>query len=184
MGNQSDIDMLYAKGGLIEWAMKQRDAGLIKYIGFTGHFNPAIHIEIIRRGFEWDTVQFPVNLADFNHSGLSFIRDVLPLAVEKNIGVIAMKTNAYGRPWIREVATPTEGLRYAMSHPISTMASGMTSVEIMNQNIATVKNMKPMDEEESKTYVARLKGIPDDLEDYRRDFKPREVKVEEVKPGA
>ena len=64
------IDAVYKKG-LIEWAMKQREQGVFKYIGFTGHSDPRPHIEMIRRGFEFDTVQCPVNIGD-HHQEVSF----------------------------------------------------------------------------------------------------------------
>jgi predicted aldo/keto reductase-like oxidoreductase len=163
---KGDVDAVYGEG-LLEWAEKKRDEGLIRYIGFTGHASPEAHLEMIDRGFEWDTCQLPINLADYNHPGKSFEKDVLPLCKERNIGVIAMKSNGYGRDWYKDIATPTEGLRYAMSQDVATVASGMTSVPIMQENVATALNFGPMSEDELDEFRSRLKGYDGKLEHYR-----------------
>lgn len=163
---KGDVDAVYGEG-LIEWAEKKRDEGLIRYIGFTGHASPEAHIEMINRGFEWDTCQLPINLADYNHPGKSFERDVLPLCKEKNIGVIGMKSNGYGRDWYKGIATPAEGLRYAMSQDIATIVSGMTSIPIMEENVNTALNFNPMAEDELAEFRSRLDGYEGNLEHYR-----------------
>lgn len=161
-----DVDAVYDKG-LLEWATKKRDEGQLRYIGFTGHNDPEAHIDMINRGFEWDTCQFPINLADYNNPGKSFEKDVLPLCIEKNIGVIAMKTNGYGRDWYKPYATPVEGLRYAMSQGVSTVTSGMTSIPIMEENVAATLSFKPMSKTELAEYRGRMDEYPDELEHYR-----------------
>jgi len=166
-----DVDVVY-NNGLIEWAEKMREKGLIRYIGFTGHNDPDAHLDMINRGFEWDTCQFPVNLVDYNNPGKSFERDVLPLCNEKNIGVIAMKTNGYGRDWYKDYATPVEGLRYAMSQGIATAASGMTSIPIMEENVAATLNFRPLSDEEMAEYRSRLDEYPEKLEHYRHKAFP------------
>ncbi len=163
---KGDVDAVYGEG-LLEWAERKRDEGLIRYIGFTGHASPEAHLEMIQRGFEWDTCQLPINLADYNHPGKSFERDVLPLCNEKNIGVIAMKSNGYGRDWYRDIATPAEGLRYALSQDIATVTSGMTSVPIMQENVATALNFTPMSKDELAEFRSRLEGSDGKLEHYR-----------------
>ncbi len=169
---KGDVDAVYGKG-LLEWAEKKREEGLIRYIGFTGHASPEAHLEMINRGFEWDTCQLPINLADYNHPGKSFERDVLPLCNKKNIGVIAMKSNGYGRDWYKEFATPAEGLRYAMSQNIATVASGMTSISIMEENVGTTLNFSPMSNDELAEFRSRLEGYDGKLEHYRYEaFSP------------
>ena len=89
-----DPERIYEQG-LLEAALKAKEAGKIRYIGFTGHTLPSLHVEMIERGFAWDATQMPINVFDPHY--LSFVEQVLPVAVEKNIGVIAMKTLG-GRP--------------------------------------------------------------------------------------
>ena len=116
---EGEVDAIY-NNGLIEWAEDQRSQGVFKYIGFTGHTHPKIMIDMINRGYPWDTVQMPLNPGD-HHRKESFERDVLPLALEKNIGVIGMKSNGFGWMGNLGIATPEEGLRYAMSLPVATV---------------------------------------------------------------
>jgi predicted aldo/keto reductase-like oxidoreductase len=169
-----DVDAVYERG-LLEWAVKKKEEGLIRFIGFTGHNDPDAHMDMINRGFEWDTCQFPINLADYNNPGKSFERDVLPLCNEKNIGVIAMKSNGYGRDWYKDYATPVEGLRYAMSMNVATVASGMTSLPIMEENVAATLNFKPFSKKELAEYRSRLDEYPEKLEHYRTEpFDPPE----------
>ncbi len=111
-----DVDAIYNKK-LLEWALEMRAQKVIKYIGFTGHSDPAALIEMIKRGYEWDTVQMPLNIGDY-HRPLSFEKHVLPLAIKQNIGVIGMKSNGMGKLGKSAIATPLEGLRYTMSLPV------------------------------------------------------------------
>lgn len=163
---EGDVDRVYNEG-LLEWAEKMRDKGLIRYIGFTGHNDPVAHMDMINRGFAWDTCQFPVNLVDYNNPGKSFVRDVIPLCNENNIGIIGMKSNGYGRDWYKDYATPVEGLKYAMSQDIATIASGMTSIAIMEENVGAALNFKPLSKTELAEYHSRLDEYPEELEHYR-----------------
>ena len=163
---EDDVDLIY-NNGLIEWAEDQRSQGIFKYIGFTGHTSPDYHIDMIQRGYPWDTVQMPLNLGDF-HQELSFQKDVLPLALEKNIGVIGMKSNAGGRLAKSQAATAVEGLRYAMSLPVSTVVSGMDSMEVLEENLAAFRNFKPLSSPEKKALEARSQGKSETMENYRK----------------
>jgi predicted aldo/keto reductase-like oxidoreductase len=160
------VDDVYNKG-LIEWAMEQRDQGVFKYIGFTGHCDPKPLAEMIRRGFEFDTAQFPVNIGD-HHQEVSFEREVMPLCIENNIGVIAMKTNGYGLIGKSGVATPAECIRYALSQPIATVVSGIDSMKILHENLAAAKAFSPLSASENSELLARAKNTTEKLEHYRR----------------
>ena len=165
VGNEDgDVDAIY-KNGLIEWAEDMRSQGVFKYIGFTGHADAKALVDMIQRGYPWDTVQMPLNIGDV-HREVGFQKDVLPLAVEKNMGVIAMKTNGFGNLGSSGIATPIEGLRYAMSLPISTAVSGIDSLEILNENLTLAKNFHPMSDEEKNELIARSKGLADKIEHY------------------
>jgi predicted aldo/keto reductase-like oxidoreductase len=167
IGNfEGDVDAIY-KNGLIEWAEEQRSHGVFKYIGFTGHAHPKFLIEMINRGYPWDTVQLPLNPGDY-HQKLSFQNDVIPLAVENNIGVIGMKSNGGGRLGKSKIATPVDGLRYAMSLPVSTVVSGMDSMEVMEQNLEMFQNFKPITEKERDNFHSLSAGKSDVIEGYRK----------------
>lgn len=167
IGNvDGDVDAIY-NSGLIEWAEDMRSQGVFKYIGFTGHADAEALVDMINRGYPWDTIQMPINVGDV-HREIGFQKDVLPLAIEKNIGVIAMKTNGFGNLGSSGIATPVEGLRYAMSLPISTAVSGIDSLEILNENLTLAKNFKAMSESEKSELIARSKGKSDEIEHYLR----------------
>ncbi len=170
IGNtEGDVDAIY-KDGLIEWAEEMRSQGVFKYIGFTGHSDPRAHIDMIQRGYPWDTVQMPLNLGDV-HREMSFEKNVLPLAIKNNIGVIGMKSNGMGRLGKSGIATPVEGLRYAMSLPVSTVVSGMDSLDILNQNMALAANFKSLSEKERSDLIVRSLDRSDIIEHYRKDLK-------------
>ncbi|MEQ9286275.1 MAG: aldo/keto reductase [Cyclobacteriaceae bacterium] len=160
------VDDVYKKG-LIEWAVEQRSQGVFKYIGFTGHSDPKPLAEMIRRGFEFDTAQFPVNIGD-HHQEVSFERTVLPLCIEKNIAVLGMKTNGMGLIGKSGVATPAECIRYALSQPISTVVSGIDSMKILRENLAAAKSFTPMSESEKAEILLRSKNTTEKLEHYRK----------------
>ncbi len=166
---EGDVDAIY-KDGLIEWAEEMRSQGVIKYIGFTGHSDPRAHIDMIQRGYPWDTVQMPLNLGDV-HRDISFEKQVLPLAIENNIGVIGMKSNGMGRLGKSGIATPTEGLRYAMSLPVSTVVSGIDSLDILEENITLAENFQSLSEEERTELTDRSKNQSDVIEHYRKKQK-------------
>jgi predicted aldo/keto reductase-like oxidoreductase len=160
------VDDIY-QGGLIEWAEEQRSQGVFKYIGFTGHCDPRAHMDMIQRGYPWDTVQMPLNPGDFQRN-VSFQKHVLPLAIENNIGVIGMKSNGMGRLGNSGIATPVEGLRYAMSLPVATVVSGIDSMEILEENLQLFHHFTPMTKEEEAELLARCEGKSDQIEHYRR----------------
>lgn len=167
IGNKDgDVDAIY-KNGLIKWAEDMRSQGIFKYIGFTGHADPSTHIDMIQRGYPWDTVQMPLNIGDI-HRDLSFEKDVLPLALKNNIGVIGMKSNGMGRLGNSGIATPLEGLRYGMSLPVSTIVSGIDSLKILEENLFVAANFKQLSENERGELIARSKGQSDIIEHYRR----------------
>jgi len=164
----NDVDNIF-NNKLIEWAEEQRTQGIFRYIGFTGHSDPKAHIEMIKRGYPWDTTQMPINIGDY-HRNVSFERDVLPLCLENNIGIFAMKTNGGGNLKSSGIATPVEGLRYAMSQPVSTVVSGIDSMDILDENMALFHDFTPLSDMESAEFLARSEGKSDQIEKYRRNL--------------
>jgi predicted aldo/keto reductase-like oxidoreductase len=149
-----EIVNIYSSGAL-DFATKARDEGKIRYIGFTGHYRPYMHLEMINRGFPWDTVQMPINVLDYHFR--SFTNQVLPVAVEKNIGVIGMKSlTGTAENFIKNnIAKPEECIRFAMSMPVSTLCSGMDSMEVLRKNLDIARNFKPMAKDEMETLLAK-----------------------------
>ena len=169
IGSQDDdVDKIF-NNKLIEWAEDQRSQGVFRYIGFTGHSDPNAHVEMIRRGYPWDTTQMPLNLGDY-HRNVSFEKDVLPLCLENDIGVFAMKSNGMGHLKKSGIATPVEGLRYALSQPVATVVSGIDSMDILDENLAAVQQFTPLTESERSEYLTRSEGKSDQIEKYRRNL--------------
>ncbi len=122
----NDPALAYAKGGILEAMSKAKQQGKVRFVGFTGHKDPGMHLEMLRRGFAFDTVQMPLNPFDANF--FSFQRQVLPEAMRRGIGALGMKPMGGTAESVkRGVVTPEELLRYAMSLPVATTISGMDS---------------------------------------------------------
>lgn len=152
----ADPDRIFAPGGSAEALLKAKEQGKVRYIGFTGHKSPEIHRRMLSQGFPWDAVQLPLNVLDYHYE--SFEREILPLCLEQGIGVIGMKTNAGGHLQNAGVdITPEEGLRYAMSipSPVSTVVSGMDSLDVLRKNIAVANDFVPLSAEEREALLAK-----------------------------
>lgn len=137
--------------------VEARDAGKIRFIGFTGHKDPRIHLymlEVAREyGFEFDTVQMPLNVMDAHYR--SFEKLVLPELVERKIGVLAMKTLANGAILKSKTVNATECLQYAMNLPVSVVITGCESMENLEQALHAARTFKPMSTEEVSALLAR-----------------------------
>ena len=144
----NDPEKAYAQDGVLEALTAARQQGKVRFIGFTGHKNPSIHLDMLQRGFEFDTVQMPINA--FDPSFRSFEREVLPVAVQKGMAVFSMKSmSGSGESIVHGALTPTEALSYAMSvSGVSTTVSGMDSMEVLDQNLMILANFKPLSEEQ------------------------------------
>ncbi|MCL4545757.1 MAG: aldo/keto reductase [Chloroflexi bacterium] len=162
-----DPERVFASGGTMEALLAARQAGKIRYIGFTGHKNPDIHLKMINAGFDWDSVQMPLNCLDAHYA--SFQVKVMPVAVERGIAVLGMKPLAAGQAVRSGAATAEECLRYAMSLPTSTVITGCDSLEILEQAIRAWQNFTPMSPEEMATLRERTTahGTGGSLEGYK-----------------
>ena len=129
----TDPERVFAPGGAMEALLAAKEAGKIRYIGFTGHKDPNIHLKMLGMPFDWDTVQMPLNCVDPVHN--SFAEKVLPVLVERGIGVLGMKPLAAGAAVREGVATAEECLRYALSLPTSVVITGCDTVAIAEQAI-------------------------------------------------
>jgi uncharacterized protein len=136
-------DRHFASGGVVEALEVARRQGKVRYLGFTGHKSPALHLNMLSRGFRWDACQLPLNC--FDASFRSFEREVLPVLESQRIAAIGMKSlGGDGGPVAAGVVTAEEALAYAMSLPVATVVSGMESPRILAQNLAVARGFKPM----------------------------------------
>jgi predicted aldo/keto reductase-like oxidoreductase len=128
-----DPDKIFAPGGSLEAALEAKKAGKIRYIGFTGHKNPDIHLKMLetadKHNFHFDTVQMPLNVMDAHYN--SFGKKVLPVLVKKQIGVLGMKPMGSGIILQSKVVQPVECLHYAMNLPTSVVITGCDSMAIL-----------------------------------------------------
>ena len=138
---ETDPDWIFSPNGGIEAAYLAKKQGKVRYIGFTGHHNPAYHLKMLSKPYEWDTVQMPLNVMDPHYR--SFEKQVLPVLVERNIGAIAMKSMASGNVLKPKVVSPIEALHYVMSLPVSTVCTGCDSLETLEQAVRAAVSFKP-----------------------------------------
>ncbi len=152
-----DPDKIFAEGGAFEAMMDAKKAGKVRYIGFTGHKDPYVHLRMLdiarKNNFKFDTVQMPLNVMDAHFR--SFEKQVLPKLVAEKIGVLGMKS--MGDPFILESNTVTapECLRYSLSLPTSVVITGIDKPEILDQAFTVAKNFKPMTQSEVATILAK-----------------------------
>ena len=157
----NDPDWVIERGAL-KAAIEARKAGKVRFIGFTGHKHPAIHLDMLAKNFDWETAQMPNNVADATFR--SFQKQVIPVCLKKNVGVIGMKGMG-GRDGIllgKEKLTAEECLRYCLSSPVAVQIVGMTSVEELKKNVAVARNFKPLTADERAQLLTRVKEIASD----------------------
>jgi aryl-alcohol dehydrogenase-like predicted oxidoreductase len=142
----NDPEKIYAPDGVLEALTAAKQQGKVRFVGFTGHKNPSIHLDMLNRGYRFDTVQMPIN--PFDPSFRSFEKNVLPVAMQKGMAVFSMKSmSGSGESVVNGALTPTEALSYAMSVAgVSTTISGMDSIEVLDQNLEIVRNFQPLSE--------------------------------------
>lgn len=152
---QSDaqIDQIFAPGGVIEALHAARDQKMVRHLGITGHFDPAVLARAIDR-YPFDTILMALNAADVHR--LSFQEELLPLANKKNMGVIGMKIPARDRLFKEgAVNTMKEAMGYVLTLPVSTVIIGCKTVEQLEENVAIAKTFKPL----AAAEMARLEGL-------------------------
>jgi aryl-alcohol dehydrogenase-like predicted oxidoreductase len=139
----NDPDLAYARGGVLEALDSAKRAGKVRFVGFTGHKDPAIHLRMIRLGYPFDAVQMPLNCCDASFR--SFEHVVLPEAQKRGIAVLGMKSLGGMATMVkRGLVTAEQALRYAMSLPVATTISGMDKFEVLHQNLKIARGFKPM----------------------------------------
>jgi predicted aldo/keto reductase-like oxidoreductase len=153
----ADAERCFAAGGAMEALLAAKKAGKLRFIGFTGHKDPAIHLHMLRiglaHGFTFDTVQMPINVMDAHFR--SFQKDVVPVCLEHKIGVLGMKSMGDGILLKSGAVSPRECLRYALSAPTSVVITGCESVEILQQAIDVGTHFTPLTASEKAALLAK-----------------------------
>jgi uncharacterized protein len=156
----NDPDWVFEKGGL-KAAMEARKAGKVRFIGFTGHKDPRIHLSMLGKPFEWDSAQMPVNVLDLHYR--SFQREVIPVCLEKKVGVIGMKGFGGGEGNAAKAGlTAAEAYRFALSQPVTTQVVGITTLAQLKENVSLARDFKPMPKEEQTALAARVREVAGD----------------------
>ncbi|HVN31954.1 MAG TPA: aldo/keto reductase [Thermoanaerobaculaceae bacterium] len=183
LAKMEEVEQIFAPDGAVQGLLKAREQGLVRFLGVTGHADPAVLGEAIRR-FSFDTVLMAVNAADPHH--LSFAAELLPLAVEKEMGIIGMKIPARGRilsSWTPpppdqqrpgQVATRSgtitmqEALRYVLSLPVSTVIVGCDTVAQVEENVRLARAFTPMSANQMAELTTRTEPVKRQALFFRR----------------
>ncbi|MBI1739035.1 MAG: aldo/keto reductase [Acidobacteria bacterium] len=183
ISRMEQIEQIFGKDGAIEAMQQAREQKMVRFLGITGHADPDVLIEGIKR-FPFDTILMALNAADKHH--LSFIEKLLPLAVEKQMGIIGMKVPARGRilsTWIPPPpgsapsfgggTTPgtivmRDALYYVLSLPVSTVIVGCDSPEQVEENVKLARSFTPLNDEQMKALVAKTESIARQALFFRR----------------
>ncbi len=167
-----DPDRHFAPGGVVEALDRARQQGKVRFVGFTGHKHPSIHLRMLSHRYPFDAVQMPLNCFDATYR--SFERLVLPELNRQGIAALGMKSLCGGGdPVLQGVVTAEEALRYAMSLPVTTTISGIDSREVLRQNLAIAREFRPMTPAEMRGLRERVAPAAADghLELYKSTMK-------------
>ena len=162
----NDAEWIFRPDGAIEAAVAAREAGKVRFIGFTGHKSPHILARMLAQDFDWDTCQMPVNVLDAHYR--SFQREALPVLQERGIGVIGMKSLGGRGQIVREVGLTAEQCRgYALSLPISTLVCGIQSDADLQQDLAIARDFEPFSAAQMQALEAQ---VYDEATDGRHEW--------------
>ena len=167
----SDPDRVFAPGGAIEALVEAKRQGKLRFIGFTGHKSPAIHKHMLETAsahrFRFDTVQMPLNVMDPHYD--SFQKEVLPILVRENMGVLGMKPMGSGIFLQNGVVQPVECLHYSMTLPTSVVITGCDSLGVLKQALLAAYTWKPLSAGAMEALLARTQraGASGDYEQFK-----------------
>ena len=149
-----DPERHFEKGGVIEALDRAKTKGLVRFVGFTGHKDPALHLQMLSYGYPFDSCQMPLNC--FDATFRSFEQQVLPELARQGIAAIGMKSlSGEGQPAKARVVKATDALRYAMSLPVVTTVSGVDSMKVLRQNLGVARGFRPLGPLEMERLRAR-----------------------------
>lgn len=154
---EDDPDRHFVSGGAAEALLEAKRQGKARFIGFTGHKHPAIHLKMLAQGFPFDSCQMPLNVFDGTYR--SFEQDVLPVLNQRGIAPLGMKSlSGNAEPIKQGIVTAEEAIRYVLSLPIASLVSGIDSRQVLQQNLDIARRFTPMtaaDMQALRTRVAR-----------------------------
>lgn len=157
----NDPEWIFAPGGAAEAAQAAMKAGKVRFVGCTGHKEPAYLLEMLRHDFPWTTVQLPVNVLDASYR--SFQRQVLPELEKRGIAALGMKSlGGEGQLVTKAGLSPDECRRYALSQPIASLVTGIVSLEDLEQDVRIARGFRPMSLAEQEELIRRTRAIAGD----------------------
>ncbi|HSA61351.1 MAG TPA: aldo/keto reductase [Nitrospiraceae bacterium] len=140
---EDDPDRHFVPGGAADALLDAKRQGKVRFVGFTGHKHPRIHLKMLAHDFPFDTCQMPLNVFDGTYR--SFEREVLPVLIQRGIAPIGMKSlSGNAEPIKQGLITPEEALRYVLSLPVASLVSGIDSRQVLQQNLDIVRRFTPM----------------------------------------
>ncbi|MEP6731971.1 MAG: aldo/keto reductase [bacterium] len=149
-----DPERHFMKGGVIEALDRAKEKGLVRFVGFTGHKDPALHLQMLSYGYPFDSCQMPLNC--FDATFRSFEQQVLPEVARQGIAAIGMKSlGGEGEAVKKKVVGAKEALRYAMSLPVAVTVSGIDSLKVLRQNLSVARGFQPLSSVEKEEMRAR-----------------------------
>jgi len=158
---ENDPDLHFAKGGVVEALEEARRQGKVRFVGFTGHKDPSIHLKMLAHEFPFDTCQLPLNCFDAGFR--SFEQRVLPELVRRGIAPLGMKPiTGEGDPAKKRVIKATDALGYAMSLPVVTTITGIDSMTVLRQDLALARGFRPLSPEEMESLRRRTQPVAAD----------------------
>ena len=156
----NDPDWVFEKGG-IKAALEAKKHGKVRFIGFTGHKDPKIHLKMLGKPHDWYTAQMPINVLDAHYR--SFQKEVVPVCLQKNVGIIGMKGFGGGDGIARNAGlSAAEAYRYALSQPVASQVVGMVSLDQLRENVGLARAFKPMPEAERTALVEKVREVAGD----------------------
>jgi aryl-alcohol dehydrogenase-like predicted oxidoreductase len=165
-----DVDRAFRRGGAMEYILDAQRQGVVRFVGVTGHQDPAANLRALHywdEGLRFDAMQMPLNPIDYHQR--SFERQVLPELVKRDIGVIAMKTSGDGRLLRNRVCTAAECHRYAWSLPVSVAVVGMERPSLVRENSRYAREFRQLTDAERRTLLQRVAPqVSLRLEPYKR----------------
>jgi predicted aldo/keto reductase-like oxidoreductase len=164
VGSMEEVEQIFAPGGAIEAFEAAKQAGKCRFIGFTGHHDPQVHLAMLKKYDRYDTILMPLHPADPGY--LSFEKTVLPVAVERGMGIQAMKSTANSK--LLQSIHLKDCLSYVLSLPVHCLALGCTTIGQVEDDVRIAREFKPLDEaqlDEIRERGAKLKGPQ--LEDWK-----------------
>ena len=157
----NDPDWIFEPGGAIETGLQAIKEGKVRFLGFTGHKDPSIHLKMLGKPYDWASTQMPLNVMDAHYR--SFQRLVLPELLKRGIAPIAMKSLGGDGTIVKDAGIPVEeALRYVLSLPVATLVSGIDSEQVLDQNLKIVRAFQPMTPEEIAAIDARTLRLAGD----------------------